>query len=69
MKLIALALILLFPASVSPADSFPGFRSVQEKAEFQRLLKKHGLAGKVSVVYQDSKGDWFERDGKRCGFR
>ena len=40
------------------------------KAEFSRLIKKHGLYGKVAVIEinQEDGTLWFMRDGQRCRF-
>lgn len=40
----------------------------EEKAEFYKLLTKHGLL-EASVVYEDVLGWYFIRDGRRCPFK
>jgi hypothetical protein len=42
--------------------------SEKEKAEFCKVLKKHGLL-EASVIYEDVLGWYFIRDGKRCPFK
>lgn len=45
----------------------PSVLPSSEKAEYQRLLLKHGFAGKVSVIEIGTDGSlYFERDGERC---
>ncbi len=49
-------------------EHWPAFRSMQEEREFNRRLKKHGLAGHVSVIFGWPSAPCFYRDGKRCSF-
>jgi hypothetical protein len=68
---IALALIL-WPAAIHPAMNIDcgGFENYGERAEFRKILKKHGLNYRVSVVWKDDRGWYFINDrGQRCPFR
>lgn len=40
-----------------------------EKAQFRKLLIKHGLQHQVTIIEDWPKKPWFMRDGKRCSFR
>ncbi len=41
-----------------------------EKVRYDRLLMKHGLAGRFSVIEVRDNGKlWFEREGEKCKFQ
>jgi len=68
---IALALIL-WPAAIHPSvyDDCGGFETYGERAEFRKILKKHGLNYSVSVIWKDDRGWYFINDrGQRCPFK
>lgn len=54
-----------YDPSLGPGE----FKTAGEKAEFMRLLKKHGLHRQVSVVCDWPEAPYFVRDGRRCAFR
>lgn len=44
-----------------------GFASAEERAEYYRLLRYHGLLSDVAMVEEDPDGSlWFNRDDQRC---
>jgi hypothetical protein len=46
------------------------WQSEQEKAEFHRLLRKHGLHRQISVViYDGSKAYFINEKGEKCLFK
>ncbi len=60
---------IYWPVLTSPAAAAYEWRSLQEKKEFQRLLKKHGLDRKISVVFYDGKQKYFINEkGQKCRF-
>lgn len=70
-----LIVILVYLIMVTTLDSATwqysdcgGFRSYAERVEFMRLMKKHGLLQRVSVVWLEG-NEWVyyrESDGARC---
>ena len=70
-----LIVILVYLIMVTALDSATwqysdcgGFRSSAERVEFMRLMKKHGLLQRVSVVWLEG-NEWVyyrESDGARC---
>jgi hypothetical protein len=70
-----LIVIIVYLVMVTTLDSSTwtysdcgGFRSYAERIEFMRLMKKHGLLHRVSVVWLEG-NEWVyyrESDGARC---
>lgn len=47
----------------------PAFQNDEERREFHRLLRKHGMDRQIAVIHEDRQGWYFVRDGRRCAFR
>ena len=71
--LIVIVIYLLLATSIDLSQTWRysdagGFRSYAERVSYMRLLKKHGLLQKVSVVWLEQ-GEWVyyrTSDGARC---
>jgi len=51
-------------------DAVAGFRSEEERAEYHRLLRKHGLQYDLAVIFNDSAGLYFiNGKGELCPFK
>jgi hypothetical protein len=47
-----------------------GFKSYGERQEFMRLLQKHGLKGRFSVIYDWPENPYYRDENKRrCAFK
>jgi hypothetical protein len=74
--LIALIVIIMsfqafiyWPVRTSPACAKYEWKSQEEKKEFHRLLKKHGLHKQVSVIFNDGKREFYINERKqKCPF-
>ena len=71
--LIVIVIYLLLATSIDLSQTWRysdagGFRSYAERIEYMRLMKKHGLLQRVSIVWLEQ-GEWVyyrESDGARC---
>jgi hypothetical protein len=74
--LIVIVIYLLLASSIDISQTWHysdagGFRSYAERISYMRLLRKHGLAERVSVVWLEG-NEWVyyrELDGARCRLR
>lgn len=72
MKLLIALSIIIWPAAIHQAMNIDcgGFENYGERIEFKKLLRKHGMKHRVSVVWKDKAGWYFfNKDGHRCPFR
>ena len=60
---------IYWPVRTSPVGAAYEWRSLQEKKEFHRLLKKHGLHRQITVIFRDGSREYYlNRRGQRCPF-
>lgn len=72
---LAFTILIFWPGQVSTASAWEykdcgGFKSYGERVEFDRLLKKHGLHKRFSIIYNYPRDPYFEDlEGRRCAFK
>jgi hypothetical protein len=60
---------IYWPVRTAPQQAAIEWRSEQEKREFHRLLRKHGLQHDVSVIYGWPKKPYYINNrGQKCRF-
>lgn len=53
--------------TIAPEDRDSHVMQATEKARFEKLLRKHGLQGQITLIEVADDGSlWFERGGRKC---
>ena len=67
--IIGLQAFIYWPVRTSPQQAAIEWRSEQEKQEFHRLLRKHGLKWQISIIIYEGKDAYYINErGQKCRF-